>query len=643
MKGACTSNLARVRRLTLAIMLCTSLAEAADEGFLRFLWGKQEPISEPPQKALVIHSGGREVLVLQLKTENATGRTGWLIPVPVAPKIEAASMEPFYEASRLMEQPLYPNEFTVIPAKMESYESVMRIQQVKINRLTTTRDYRLAVISDANALRRWITANHLDFSKDQATLDAYTRRGWQFVSVSGDFRRAKRTIRTNAPPGIELAPLSLSFDCPNPILPRALESNRRAPADFVCLLLSREARLAKPILAKAIVARKTEYEQWQANAPARRKQREECERQRATSGVIYQLRQQDPNMKAIPDERLRAAAESWNSQFELSLPWDVFRSEQSLLKCLPVKTEQLPECRKAAAALAQSNQWFLTYHTFAAEPTPEPLEFTPSIPVLTELLQQNETALDAADLLAALEPEDLAALQTAAHSVNPTTRLAAAQVLWKCKTAPTTEFWLEMLKDPDGKVRDTALTGLGEHWNPALLDKLFVYLRDPQMCTAVASFLSRYQQALVAKKEELLELTKNADPNIQSAAWRLLLLNRQFGLSRQMLLGLLNSTNFFTINTAVLRLQESGGLSSDEAAVLVRSPSPFARLASVRVLTKNADARATELGIQLLRDREELISIKAWQMLRKVTGQDLPQDQPEKWESWWAAEKSKQR
>ena len=312
---------------------------------------------------------------------------------------------------------------------------------------------------------------------------------------------------------------------------------------------------------------------------------------------------------------------------------------------MPAKAEELPECRKAAPALAETNQWFLSYHTFAAAESPaEPIEFTPAIPVLTELLQHNETALDAADLLAPLEPKDLPALLADAHSTNPTTRLAAAQALVRGKGPPSNDFWLELFKDPDSKVRSEALTGLRQRWDPASLDKLFVFLRDPRLCQDVAGFLAPPPQhpELASKRDELLELTRGSDPDVQSAAWRLLLVDRQFELPREMLLGPLKSTNFFVINAAVSRLQE-GGLSAEEASALVHSPAPLARLVSIGILSKNADPRAIELGIELLRDRQELIRIKSWQMLRKVTGQDLPSDQPEKWEAWWAAKRAEEK
>jgi HEAT repeat protein len=631
-----------LQALALAVCLCAGPSGRAADGFLDLLWGQRKVASEPAQKAIVIHSGGRETLILQLRSEGGQGPVGWLVPVPAAPEIENVSMEPFYEASRLSQQPLYPDEFTVIPEKMELYESVQRIKEVRINRLETTRSDQPRILSDAEALNRWIAANHFDFSKDQATLEAYARRGWQFVAVRANLKPATKPGQTNSP-ATEVAPLRLSFACPKPILPLALASNRRAPLDVACLTFSAEPMLSPAILAKAVAARRSEYEEWQANGPMRRMQREEGKSRQATDGMVSQMTGRDPALKAILDERLHAAVESWHSHFQPGQPWDVFRSQKRLLQYVAVKADQLSECRQAARALAESNQWYLAYHPFTAEASPaEALEFTPAIPVLTELLQQAETALDAADLLAPLEPKDVPALRAAAHSADPTTRLAAAQVLSKCKDAPPNDFWLELVKDPDDKVRGDALSGLGRNLDATALDKLFVYLRDPKLCRDVAGFLGNphHYQALASKKDELLQLTRNADPDVQSAAWRLLLPDPRFELPREVLVGLLKSTNFFIINTAVARLQK-GGLSSEEASVLVHSPSPFARFASVRVLSKNADGRAIELGTELLRDPEELIRIEAWQTLRKITGQDLPYDQPEMWEAWWAAQKAR--
>jgi hypothetical protein len=312
--------------------LCAGTSGRATDGFLDLLRGQRKIASEPMQKAMLIHCGGRETLILQLMTEGANVRAGWLVPVPAPPEVEHVSLEPFYEASRLAQQPLYPDEFTVIPEKMELYESTMRIKEVRINRLETTRSSQLMVLSDAEALHRWIATNHFDFATDQATLEAYVRRGWRFVAVRADPKTSPEPGQTN-PSRVELAPLRLSFAWPEPILPLALASNRRAPLDVACLTLSAEPLLSPSILAKTVAARRAEYEQWQADAPMRRKQREEGEGRRAIGGMASQMRAGDPALKAIPDERLHAAVESWHSHFQSSLPWDVFRSQKRLLKC----------------------------------------------------------------------------------------------------------------------------------------------------------------------------------------------------------------------------------------------------------------------------------------------------------------------
>src|ERR1035437_1902516 len=90
-----------LQALGLALCLYAGISGSAADGFLDLLWGQQKTASEPMQKAILIHRGGRETLILQLMTAGANERAGWLVPVPAAPEVENVSREPFYEASRL--------------------------------------------------------------------------------------------------------------------------------------------------------------------------------------------------------------------------------------------------------------------------------------------------------------------------------------------------------------------------------------------------------------------------------------------------------------------------------------------------------------------------------------------------------------
>jgi hypothetical protein len=63
------------------------------------------------------------------------------------------------------------------------------------------------------------------------------------------------------------------------------------------------------------------------------------------------------------------------------------------------------------------------------------------------------------------------------------------------------------------------------------------------------------------------------------------------------------------------------------------------RLKGLTILRQNADAQAVALTLPLLRDTNSLVRKRAFALLKTVSGQDIPQDDPARWEQWWAANK----
>jgi hypothetical protein len=66
----------------------------------------------------------------------------------------------------------------------------------------------------------------------------------------------------------------------------------------------------------------------------------------------------------------------------------------------------------------------------------------------------------------------------------------------------------------------------------------------------------------------------------------------------------------------------------------------MARLMGLTILRQNADVQAVALTLPLLRDTNSIVRKRALALLRTVSGQDLPQNDPAQWEQWWAANKS---
>jgi len=84
---------------------------------------------------------------------------------------------------------------------------------------------------------------------------------------------------------------------------------------------------------------------------------------------------------------------------------------------------------------------------------------------------------------------------------------------------------------------------------------------------------------------------------------------------------------------------QTNRLSSAEAAPLTTNRLTMARLMGLKVLRQTADAEAVALTLPLLRDTNSIVRNRAFALLHVVTGQDIPQDDPPKWEQWLAANK----
>jgi hypothetical protein len=83
-----------------------------------------------------------------------------------------------------------------------------------------------------------------------------------------------------------------------------------------------------------------------------------------------------------------------------------------------------------------------------------------------------------------------------------------------------------------------------------------------------------------------------------------------------------------------------GQLSSAEAAPLATNRFTMARLIGLKILRQNADDKAIELTLPLLRDTNSLVRNRAFSLLKSVSGQNIPQNDPARWDQWWATNKA---
>jgi HEAT repeat protein len=244
---------------------------------------------------------------------------------------------------------------------------------------------------------------------------------------------------------------------------------------------------------------------------------------------------------------------------------------------------------------------------------------------------------------------------------------------------------LPLLKDENPAIRLHAVRAASRNWNPILEEPIiklfsdshaeiwteatsavmfhqpdmskFVALAndpDPHVCVCAISILAR-AHAYAIPRAAIRETLKKADPAGQGEILRTLSsMNRSDLISRADLLPILSSPRTLNIQLA-LRLIEGRNqmepfveplathnqindtnrwLKSFEAAPLVNHRFAEARLIGLRILRRNADAKAIEMTLPLLRDKNPLVRNRAFATLKAISGLELSDTDPAIWEEW---------
>jgi len=223
------------------------------------------------------------------------------------------------------------------------------------------------------------------------------------------------------------------------------------------------------------------------------------------------------------------------------------------------------------------------------------------------------------------------------------------------------ELLLALLKHQDLRVRYQAVMAIAGNWDPRFIEPLLALFRDthPQIRDQAAEWLCRRESTNRASAHVVL--LRDLDPDVQGCALKVLSQINPTAIPRADLLRLLASPRLEVVSAALGLLQggQSSGwayqpsirdlrfpapretirLSSAEAAPLTTNRLTLARLMGLKVLRQNVDAQAVALTLPLLRDTNSIVRNRAFALLRTVSGRDLLQNDPAKWEQWWAANK----
>ncbi len=495
----------------------------------------------------------------------------------------------------------------------------------------------------------------------------------------------------------ELHPVLITFDTPTCVFPLRISAISGKPSEVSLYVVAAEPLLNRFMFEEACEKLDQRHVEWEREKPRREAARRNSMVNTRAMSLAFQLYAADPNrtearagyQRAWSREDVVAMSEEAQPVMPPK-PLDerFFAMPEELLPCLRVEPHQIAKAARSLTRL-KGRSWFVakSVRTFAPKEMRD-LEFQPAIPVLVDSLSRSMGRI-AADVLASLGSNAIPALIAASRSTNSTVRINATSAFERLQDGRLVDQVLRLLKDGSPQVRLLAVRAAGNNWDKRLADPLVSLFHDPyrEICGEATGCLagheSRERTAVyldllkdsdpkvrlcalgillrvnrdAVPTEPLIELVRDPDPEIQAAAlksaWQL---NRDV-VPRADLLPLLGRPSM-DVAALASRLIEGNGrvqpalpeeqaaarereqrkrwLTSSEATPLATNQLSMVRFMSLNILKRNADAKAIELILRLLRDPSPVVRSRAFAALQSVTGQNLSQTDATKWEEWWA-------
>ena len=228
----------------LVVGLCHSAAPAlGDGGFAPPADYTGKDLTEPSQRAVIVHDNGIQSLMLFVDYHGGARNFAWIVPCPAKPHVNVTDSAIFKEATK------YHHHLAVEAWKYEmkhfpkdgaggggpSPEPKVTLHETKI-----IGDYKIAVLSavEGDALTKWLNRNGYRVPKGLGPVIAqYVKEKWYFAAVK---------VRAEAGRRVTLKPLRLDFKADKPVYPLRISAANRGVTDVRVFLFERPAKLTRP-------------------------------------------------------------------------------------------------------------------------------------------------------------------------------------------------------------------------------------------------------------------------------------------------------------------------------------------------------------------------------------------------------------
>ena len=272
------------------------------------------------------------------------------------------------------------------------------------------------------------------------------------------------------------------------------------------------------------------------------------------------------------------------------------------------------------------------------------LEFRPAIPVFAAALVDGEGAFAAANLIR-LGKIGESALLVALQDTNPAVRAHAASAAGELFTLPQKLFSLDyrwddpgrrvlnherlillstLLNDTDPEVRLHSVGAAVRAPSSIFFNRMLKLVRDEnaEVSEAALRYLELLRGELPKHVFLFRQMLHDTNANVQNAGLIFLRMNH-VEIPRDELVPWLSVPHYEVAIGAYGDLR-ARGISCEEAMGLLHNSLWVARRVGLGILMKNWTNQSVELAIPLLNDPVEVIRLQAYDLLKRLTGQDFP-------------------
>ncbi len=209
----------------------------------------------PNQRALIIHDGEKETLVLQVKYSGNVENFAWVVPIPVLPEensITTDSDSIFQKLHEVTQPRLYKIKGRDGWGKLggggdgpEDVAEIVPKMGIQVWERLQVGPYAVAVLSGSSsqALIDWLTSNGYHFPKEaSSTVDFYVRKNWYFLASRVTVQSA--LPKSNSMFQAGLPALKMTFKTEKPVFPLRISELSSAKENEIELYVAAPHRMA---------------------------------------------------------------------------------------------------------------------------------------------------------------------------------------------------------------------------------------------------------------------------------------------------------------------------------------------------------------------------------------------------------------